>query len=377
MQEFDVAIVGAGVVGAALAWRLAPHRRVVVLERESLPGYHSTGRSAAHYTDVIGGAVVQALSEETRRFLDAPPAGFTEVPLLTSMPALLLVGRDTEHAHFDEAALGHIMGRLLYRIDPEACLDHCPVIRPARLSHGLYEPTAAAMDVHAIHGGYIAGARRAGATFVVDAEVQGLARRDGVWRIETRGGRFAAPIVANCSGAWGDRLAGLAGIAPLGLQPCRRTAFTFRGPEDMDSSTWPLIGDDGESFYMKPEAGLLMGSLADETPSEPCDAQPEEIDLAQAAENIMAWTTLSIRRFEKRWAGLRSFLPDRLPAAGWDARAEGFFWDIGQGGAGIQTSAALSAYAASVILDTAVPQALAAAGIDERTLSPARFSAVA
>lgn len=375
MQEYDVAIVGAGAVGASLAYRLAPHRRVVLLEREEQPGYHSTGRSAAHYTDVIGGSVVQALSEETRRFIERPPEGFTAVPLLNNRPVLLLIGHGTANDHFDESALAHIMGRLLHRIDVEACLRHCPVLRPEKLDHGLFEPTAGDIDVHAIHGGYLAAARRAGATLVCDAEVRAMARKDGVWRIETRAEIFAAPVVANCGGAWGDVLTGLAGVDPLGLQPCRRTAFTFRGPEGMDCSAWPLVADDGESFYFKPEAGLIMGSLADETPSDPCDAQPEELDLAQAAANIMEWTTLDIRRFEKRWAGLRSFLPDRLPACGWDARAEGFFWDVGQGGAGIQTSAGLSDYAASIILDRPVPEALAAAGMTRETLSPARFAA--
>jgi len=374
MQDYDIAIVGAGAVGAALAFRLAPHRRVLLLEREEQPGYHSTGRSAAHYTDAIGGAVVQGLSEETRRFIESPPEGFSTAPLLRNRPVLLLIGHDTANNHFDEGALAHVMGRRLHRIEVDDCLRYCPVLRPERLSHGIVEPTAGDIDVHAIHGGYLAAARRAGATLVCDAEVHAMTRRDGVWRIETRTGTFAAPVVANCAGAWGDALAGLAGVAPLGLVPRRRTAFTFRGPDGLDCSAWPLVADDGESFYFKPEAGLIMGSLADETPSEPCDAQPEELDLAQAAANIMDWTTLDIRRFEKRWAGLRSFLPDRLPACGWDTTAEGFFWDVGQGGAGIQTSAALSDYAASIILDRPVPEALAAAGMTRKTLSPTRLA---
>src|SRR5690606_39170964 len=149
-----------------LAYRLAPHRRVVLLEREAQPGYHSTGRSAAHYTDVIGGAMVQALSEATRRFIEHPPAGFSAAPILTNRPVLLLIGHGTANDHFDEAALGHVMGRLLHRIDAAECLRHCPVLRPERLDHGLFEPTAGDIDVHAIHGGYLAAARRAGATLV-------------------------------------------------------------------------------------------------------------------------------------------------------------------------------------------------------------------
>ena len=372
MTEYDVLIVGAGAVGASLAYRLAPHKRVLMVEREDQPGYHSTGRSAAHYTDVIGGTVVQALSEETRRFIDHPPEGFSEAPLLHPRPVLLLMGKDTEHAHFDESEMSHVMGRILHRIDVDACVRHCPVVRPERITHGLWEPTAGDIDVHAIHGGYLKGARQAGADLVCDAEVRALTHRDGVWEVETKAGTFRAPLVANCAGAWGDVLGVMAGAAPVGLQPMRRTAFTFKGPEGVDYSNWPLTGDNTETFYFKPDAGLIMGSLADEAPSEPCDAQPEELDLAQAAHNIMEWTTLDIRRMESRWAGLRSFVPDRLPVTGFDPDLEGFFWDIGQGGAGIQTSAGLSAYAAAVILGDEIPEALAVAGMTRDTLSPGR-----
>ncbi|MGY8998159.1 MAG: NAD(P)/FAD-dependent oxidoreductase, partial [Alphaproteobacteria bacterium] len=225
----------------------------------------------------------------------------------------------------------------------------------------------------AIHGGYLRGARQGGAELVCDAEVRSLDRRDGVWQVETKAGTFQAPAVVNCSGAWGDELGRMAGAEPVGLQPMRRTAFTFKGPEGVDCSAWPLVGDNTESFYFKPEAGLIMGSLADEAPSDPCDAQPEELDLAQAAHNIMEWTTLEITRMESRWAGLRSFVPDRLPVTGFDPAVDGFFWNIGQGGAGIQTSAGLSAYAAAVILGTEIPEALAVSGMTKETLSPARF----
>ena len=374
MKEADVVIVGAGAVGASLAYRLAPHRSVIMLEREEQPGYHSTGRSAAHYTDVIGGTVISALSEGTRRFIDNPPDGFTDYPLLHNRPVLLLIGSNTEDAHFDVADMSHLMDRVLFRVDVETCLQHCPAIRPEKVAYGLFEPTAGDIDVGAIHGGYLKVARQTGAELVCDAEVLALDRADGVWRVETKAGEFSAPVIANCTGAWGDELAALAGIAPVGLQPCRRTAFTFKGPDGMDCKDWPLTADDGESFYFKPEAGLIMGSLADETPSVPCDVQPEELDLAQAAANIMEWTTLDIRRFEKSWAGLRSFVGDRLPVTGWDSTAEGFFWNVGQGGAGIQTSAALSAYAASIILDQDVPEGLAEAGITRETLSPRRFT---
>ncbi|MBT6510874.1 MAG: FAD-binding oxidoreductase [Rhodospirillaceae bacterium] len=374
MQNFDVIIVGAGAVGASLAYRLAPHRRVLMVEREEQPGYHSTGRSAAHYTDVIGGTEIQALSEETRSFIDNPPEGFSDAPLLNKRAVLLLISDDTADAHFDEESLSHVMGRILFPIDLKTCLEHCPVLRADKVARGIWEPEAGDIDVHAIHGGYLRLARKAGAELVCDADVLGLERRDGAWQVESRAGSFSAPLVVNCTGAWGDVLGEMAGASPVGLQPMRRTAFTFKGPEGMDCTSWPLTSDDGESFYFKPEAGLIMGSLADETPSDPCDARPDELDLAQAAHNIMEWTTLDIRRMESRWAGLRSFVADRLPVTGYDPKVEGFFWNIGQGGAGIQTSAGLSAYAAAVILEQDLPEGLTAAGFTAETLSPARIT---
>lgn len=374
MSEYDAIIVGAGVVGASLAWRLAPHRRVLVLEREAQPGYHSTGRSAAHYTDVIGGAEIRALSEETRRFIDDPPAGFADAPLIRNRPVLLLIGRDTERPHFDEAALARSIGTVLHPIDAATCLERCPVLREDRIESGLWEPAAGDLDVHAIHGGYLRGARRAGADLVRDAEVLGLERRDGAWRVETKAGTFGAPVVANCGGAWGDVLGAMAGAAPVGLRPMRRTAFRFAGPAGVDFAGWPLVADDGESFYFKPDAGSILGSLADETPCEPCDARPEEIDVAMAIHNIAEWTTLEIARVESRWAGLRSFVPDRLPATGFDPELEGFFWNVGQGGAGIQTSAGLSAYAAALVLGREPPDGLSSRGLTKDAFSPARLA---
>lgn len=373
MAAFDVIIIGAGVVGASLAWRLAPSCRVVVVETEDQPGYHSTGRSATHYTDVIGGGFVQALSAATRPFLEDPPPGFTDVSLIRRRPVLLLFGTETRDAVFTRHGLNHVIGHQLFELDREECLRRCPVLKPEKIETGLWEPAAGDIDVHAIHGAYLRAARASGATMLLNAPVSGMERRSGVWHVSVPGRTLEAPIVANCAGAWGDVVGRMAGAAPVGLVPMRRTAFTFRGPDNMDHGDWPLVADDGESFYFKPEAGLILGSLADEQPSEPCDAAPEELDLALAAHRIMEWTTLDIRRMESRWAGLRSFVPDRLPVTGFDPACEGFFWNVGQGGAGIQTSTGLSAYAASVILNDSLPQDLVDAGLDTGTLSPSRL----
>ncbi|MDE0239959.1 MAG: FAD-binding oxidoreductase [bacterium] len=373
MAAFDVIIIGAGVVGASLAWRLAPSARVVVVEAEDQPGYHSTGRSAAHYTDVIGGGVVQALSAATRPFLEDPPPGFTDVTLIRRRPVLLLLGTETRNAAFTRHGLSHVIGHQLFELDREECLERCPVLKPEMIESGLWEPAAGDIDVHAIHGAYLRAARASGASMLLNAPVSGMERRSGVWHVSVPGRTLEAPIVANCAGAWGDVVGRMAGAAPVGLVPKRRTAFTFRGPDGMDHGAWPLVADDGESFYFKPEAGLILGSLADEQPSEPCDAAPEELDLALAAHRIMEWTTLDIRRMESRWAGLRSFVPDRLPVTGFDPACEGFFWNVGQGGAGIQTSTGLSAYAAAVMLGNSLPPDLVDAGLDSGTLSPSRM----
>ncbi len=372
MAAFDVIIIGAGVVGASLAWRLAPSCSVVIVEGEDQPGYHSTGRSAAHYTDAIGGAVVQALSAATRPFLESPPPGFTDVSLIRRRPVLLLFGTGTRDAAFTLQGLGHVIGHQLFELDREECLERCPVLRPEKIESGLWEPAAGDIDVHAIHGAYLRAARAAGATMLLNAPVTRMEHRSGVWRVTVPGRTLEAPVVANCAGAWGDVVGRMAGAAPVGLVPMRRTAFTFRGPAGRDHGAWPLVADDGENFYFKPDAGLILGSLADEQPSVPCDAAPEEMDLALAAHRIMEWTTLDIRRMESRWAGLRSFVPDRLPVTGFDPECEGFFWNVGQGGAGIQTSTGLSAYAASVILGSKLPQELIDAGLGPGTLSPSR-----
>ena len=373
MAAFDVVIIGAGMAGASLAWRLAPSCRVAVVEAEDQPGYHSTGRSAAHYTDVIGGGVIQALSAATRPFLEDPPPGFTDVPLISRRPVLLLFGSETRDAAFTLHGLSHVIGHKLFELDRDGCLERCPVLKAEKIESGLWEPAAGDIDVHAIHGAYLRAARASGATMLLDAPVTEMEHRSGVWHVTVPGKILEAPVVANCAGAWGDVIGRMAGAAPVGLVPMRRTAFTFRGPSGMDHGAWPLVADDGESFYFKPEAGLILGSLADEQPSEPCDAAPEELDLALAAHRIMEWTTLDIRRMESRWAGLRSFVPDRLPVTGFDPSCEGFFWNVGQGGAGIQTSTGLSAYAACVILGNNLPQDLVDAGLDPGTLSPSRL----
>jgi D-arginine dehydrogenase len=231
------------------------------------------------------------------------------------------------------------------------------------------------MDVAAIHGGFLKGARAAGGVLRLDAEVTELERRDGGWMIRLRDGeKVSAANIVNASGAWADVVAGFAGAEPVGLVPKRRTAFTFDSPAGLDLAHMPMVIDFDESWYIKPEVGQFLGSLADETPSPPCDAQPEEIDVATAVDRIETATTLSIQRIKNKWAGLRSFVADKNLVVGYDAKVEGFFWLAGQGGYGIQTGEAAGRLAASLALGKAMPADLADLGVHEEALSPTRFT---
>jgi len=255
---------------------------------------------------------------------------------------------------------------------PAEILQACPIIRPDYACAGLIEDDAADVDVDALHQGYLRQLRARGGTLVVNAEVLNLALRPGAWQIETVERTFTAPIVVNAAGAWADTVARMAGTAPLHVQPCRRTAVLVELPAGMSPDAWPMVIDIDETFYFKPDAGLLLVSPADEEPIEPCDVQPEELDIAVAIDRVEQATTLKVRRIRKRWAGLRSFAPDRSPVIGFDSAVPGFFWLAGQGGYGIQTAPAASQLAAALIRDQIPPEL---ADIPLAALSPDRLAA--
>lgn len=367
----DLAIVGGGIAGASIAYRMAPHCSVTLLERESQPGYHSTGRSAAGLSETLGAPAIRALTRLGRAFLDSPPEGFTEAPL-TRRRGWLFVGRADQVGDYD--ALCAEAGDGLEILDPAEAERLFPILRPGYAAHAALDPLACDLDVDAIHKGYLRGARAAGATLLTDTEVGAISRRGGVWRIETPAGRIEAPIVVNAAGAWADALALRAGVRPIGLVPRRRTALILDPPEGMDPTDWPELDDVGEGFYLKPEAGKLLASPADETPMAAQDAQPDEMDIAVCVERIQQATVLQVRRIEHSWAGLRSFVADRVPVVGFDEEAEGFFWLAGQGGAGIQTSPGLSEAAAALLRGQDWPAALSQFGLEPAALSPARLT---
>ena len=361
----DIVVIGAGMAGASAAHFLAGRFDVLLLEREDQPGYHTTGRSAALCTQAYGNAARRALTVASKPFFDGPPEGFSEVPLLTPR-GLVLFGRADQSDSLEGAFRdGRRFVPEIRMLDGGEVCRLIPALRPDYAAGGVFEPEASDIDIHALHRGFLSGVplRR-------NAEVEGLAQTPAGWRVALRGGeKIEARIVVNAAGAWVDEIAALAGATPIGLVPKRRTAFTFPA----ETGAWPMAVDVDEQFYFKPESGRVLGSLADETPSPPCDAQPEEIDVAMAVDRIQRATNFSIRRIERRWAGLRSFVADKTLVAGFDPDVPGFFWCAGQGGYGIQTAPAMGRTVAALAAGDGWPTELDDLGLREAALSPARL----
>ena len=380
LQEkiFDFVIIGAGMAGASAAYFLAQDGegdaadRVLLLEMEAQPGYHTTGRSAALYTEAYGNAAIRALTSAGRTFLLAPPDGFTDTPLLTPR-GVMFIGRADQQAALDEvftSAALHVDS--IHHLNEADVRERIPVVRPGYAAAGVLEADAMDMDVNALHQGFLRGARRHGAELRTNARVDGLPRRDGAWRISLGHEEISAKVIINAAGAWCDKIAALAGAETVGLVPKRRTAILFDGPTDQAFAAWPALIDADEEFYARPESGALMGSPADETPMEPCDVQPEELDIAIAVDRLQQATSLEIPRVIRSWAGLRSFVEDKTPVVGFDAKVDGFFWLAGQGGYGIQTAPSMGRVSAALALGRDVPEDLQAFGVSAADLSPAR-----
>jgi D-arginine dehydrogenase len=369
----DVIVVGAGMAGAAAAAHLATERRVVLLERESQPGYHSTGRSAALFTETYGNRAIRVLTGAGRAFYEAWAGGLAENPILKPRGALMFAMPGQE-AMLDAAwsDLSSLDPRVR-RLDVVKACAMVPALRPQQVLGAVLEPDAMDIDVHELHQAYLRLLRRRGGRLVTDAEVVALSHAQDAWTARTSAGDFVAPILVNAAGAWADRLAGLAGLQPIGLVPKRRTALTIAPPAGLDIGGWPMTLDVGETFYFKPDAGRLLVSPADETPVEPCDVQPEELDIAIAIDRLMQATTIEVTHVERKWAGLRSFVADKTTVCGFDPLADGFFWLAGQGGYGIQTAEAMARCAVSLIDAGALPGDIAARGLAAAVLSPARF----
>jgi D-arginine dehydrogenase len=351
----DILVIGGGIAGLSAAAALSNHARVAVLEAEEQIGYHSSGRSATMLHYALGDRLVRALTLASRSFFDNPPEGFANVPLGRRMPVLV-------HAREDERAA-------LDRLDAAGVHALCPLLREDAV-HGIADLNAIRLDPHALLQGNLGQLRSGGGELHTGQRVAAIAREGVAWVLTSeKGERFSAPILVNAAGSWADRIAGLAGVQPLGLEPMRRTIITFDAPAGVDLDHLPFTKTIADELYFAPESGRLFASPMDEVPSEPMDAQPDEYEVALAAFRMEERTTVEVRQIHSKWAGLRTFTRDRHPAVGFAPDAEGFFWLAGQGGFGLQTSPAMAAVAESLIAGTEWP----VLGVAPRDLLPDRF----
>jgi len=372
-QSTEFLIIGGGIAAASTAYWLSQNAQVLLLEQESQPGYHSTGRSAALFMESYGTPQVRALTMASRTFLQAPPDGFSEYPLLTPRGAMMVAEHgqdDMLRSHWDVMRQVTQKGRLLN--SQEAC-DYFPVLRAEKILGGIYEPDASDMDVHSIHQGYLRGAKKNGAQLICDAQVTQIKRSSQVWHLQAGGHTYEARVLINAAGAWADAIAEMAGVNPIGLVPKRRSALIFEPPIGLNCAEWPMTIGIDESWYIKPDAGKLLGSPANADPVAPHDVQPEELDIAMAIDRIQTMTTLEIRRPIRTWAGLRSFVADGDLVAGFDPQVENFFWVAAQGGYGIQTSAAMGACCAALARHQELPSHTTSYGLTQSMLSPHRL----
>lgn len=358
-MTFDIAIAGAGMAGTSLAAELAGKARVLVIESEERPGYHATGRSAAFWTESYGGPGVQPLTTASGPFLR--DHGFL------SPRGALTIGREADRATIDRfAAQLDTLGVRVERLERSEIEQRIPGLKPA-WTLGAYEPDCSDIDVAGLHQHYLAQAGKGGAQLHCKAELIRATRDSQGWRLELAGGEQArCGVLVDAAGAWADEVARRAGVAPLGIAPLRRTIAQVQ-TDPPAPSRLPLVLDVSERFYFKPDAGRLWLSPHDESPSPACDAAPEELDLALAIDRFEQVCDWRVLRIERKWAGLRSFAPDRLPVYGFDPRVAGFFWFAGQGGFGIQTAPAAADLAARLLLG------LPAGQVDALPFSPKRF----
>jgi D-arginine dehydrogenase len=371
-SEVSAVVVGAGIAGASAAWALAEHGSVILVEQAGSPGYHASSRSASVLSETSGNPIVCALAAASRSFFESPPTGFVDHPLL-SPRGLLWVGELADAAILDELALSaRAIAPSVRRLTPAEVLALVPRFHHRAVAGGgTFEPDAMAIDTDALLQGFVRGFRQRGGQLITSSEAIKLRRDDGKWEVITSAEALRAPVVINAAGAWGDVVAERAGVAVLGLQPMRRTAC-IAVLRDVDPR-WPLVMDVAGRYYFEPESAGLLISPADATPSAPCDAQAEELDVALALHRVQEATTLPVRSVRRAWAGLRTFSPDSAPVVGEEPTAPGFWWLVGQGGGGIKTAPAMAHALVSMVNGEPLPAAITDRLVSIADLSPARF----
>ena len=344
---YDFLVIGGGIAGASAAYELAVHGSVLLLEAESTTGYHATGRSAALFTRNYGSTIVRQVNAASADFFRSPPNGFCETPLLTPRGSLTVAAPDHDGALADLLAMSE-PGEEVCRIDPKDACEMVPFLRQDRVGHAVFEANVTDIDVANLHLSYLKGAKARGAVIMTKQQVAALSRHANVWKVQTAKDSYSAAKIINAAGAWADQIGDMAGAGRIGLIPKRRTAIIIKAPEGIQCGALPAVDFAGSGAYMKPDAGKLMASPGDATPTEPHDAWPDDMDIAVFADWIERETTIKVAKIEHSWAGLRSFVADEAPVAGFDTKVEDFFWLAGQGGFGIMMAPALAALTADL-----------------------------
>ncbi len=371
-KNYDIVVIGAGIAGSSVAAVLAEHASVLLIEKEQQPGYHSTGRSAAMYIPSYGPPFIQALTKASGEFFKDPPSNFCNTSLL-SPRAEMLIARTDQLAAIDLFMQAHAGNSNVTKIDANEIQSHCPLLKRGYAAAGILDTSGSDIDVNALHQGYLKKFKQHNGTLILNSHVNSLKAETGGWLINAGSENYTAGILVNAAGAWADEIGLMASAENIGLQPMRRTALTINAPAGLDLSSMPLVADIDEAFYIKPEAKHLLLSPANVDPMPPCDVQPDEMDIAVCIDEVERAFDIKVRTIVRSWAGLRSFVSDKEPVAGFSAQADNFFWLAAQGGYGIQSCPALSRFAASLILGNSLPHDLIKFGLNADSLGVARL----
>ena len=367
-NHFDIIVIGAGIAGASVAAHLAEYRQVAILDMEDRVGYHTTSRSASSFEPNYGPKPILALTRASRDFFMAPPNGFTDAPLFTKRGSLVLEakGQEQQAQNFLAKAVD------IEELSEEQLRAMIPVLREGYAKRGFLEAGTGALDVDLLHRGYLRLFKHRGGFLKLQAGATKITKTGGYWHIETPQGEFITKLIVNAAGAWGDQVAMLAGVKAVGLIPKRRSIGVIAVP-GYDVMKWPFVVDCAESWYIVPQSGKLLVSSADATPVEPHDAYADDEAIAIGIDRLMQATTLDVQHLEHSWGGLRTFSPDGAPVVGFDPSTDDFFWLVGQGGYGIQSSPALSRTAAAMVLKQEIPRDVLAAGLNINDILPNRL----
>ncbi|MGR3659730.1 MAG: NAD(P)/FAD-dependent oxidoreductase [Paracoccaceae bacterium] len=368
MVETDIIVIGAGIAGASIAAMLSETEDVIILDMERRAGFHTTGRSAALFTENYGTPAIKLFTRASRHFFENPPDGFCAHPLLTPRGIIYLARAD----QLDRLQEFRKANPDVVELTGSDLHDRIPYLKKDQIIAGLLEADAADIDVNELHAGYLRQAKNNGAELLCDQAVLSLDYENSVWRVGTAKMQLKAAVIINAAGAWADEIASLAGVAPAELRPLKRTAAVVQFDKPIPRDMY-FLNDIDENWYCKPEGSNLFLSPEDALPSPPCDAWADDMDVASVIENITEVLDLEPVKVESSWAGLRTFAPDNEFVIGYAKDADGFFWLAGQGGYGIQTAPAVAAFSASLVRGMPVPDTLARPGLEAACFSPGRF----